>query len=266
MRSGSHEITLPQDLMHFWERVFKALHEGRSHSYMSHAKEFQEQASDRFQELGLECGDLMEKAVAKNDENSANALLSMKFMLNAAFNELGMWIALKDGEAEGAWNALIVAQGSVRCALRSHAIGKCIEGQANHLLRLEDVLFPPQVFVSSGHVVESYECTICDKEYGTCGHVVGRPYMGEMCCRRRKGIKSVDHVAFVEDPLDKRCRITDFEQDDKVRRDKLTWNEVKEDEADAEQRSKDDAEQKPKGDNMRRASVCLLRPDLEPGL
>jgi CheY-like chemotaxis protein len=62
-----------------------------------------------------------------------------------------------------------------------------MEEYALHLHNIEHIIFPSQMFVSSAHVVDHYDCSICGKEYGRCGHVVGRPYMGQFCSRIREG-------------------------------------------------------------------------------
>jgi len=68
----------------------------------------------------------------------------------------------------------------------------------------------------------SENCGICGSDYEDCGHVSGRAYMGRLCCRIVRQFASLDHVAIVEEPADKRCRVTHFSEGDK-RRNKMTW-------------------------------------------
>jgi hypothetical protein len=69
------------------------------------------------------------------------------------------------------------------------------------------VLFPPQVFTSSGLTFEYATCTICEGIYGECGHVAGKLYMGHLCGKRLVNIE-MDHSAIVDRPADKGCRVT----------------------------------------------------------
>ena len=46
-----------------------------------------------------------------------------------------------------------------------------------------------------------------------CGHVAGRLYMGQLCVKRVCEIGAADHVAFVDQPRDKGCRLTKVKRD-----------------------------------------------------
>jgi hypothetical protein len=74
---------------------------------------------------------------------------------------------------------------------------------------IEELVFPPQVFFSAGLVVQKSICSICGTEYGDCFHVVGRPYMRELCRRILTNVVP-DHVAIVNEPANKRCRGPDM--------------------------------------------------------
>jgi hypothetical protein len=176
---------------------------------MTIATELQREWMGRTQTYTSKCSEFKEQAVDAKDEEMANALLSIEFMLCAMFNELSMWVLLKEGKAKEAWHNLVVAQGAARCAMKAHRLGAAMEGYAVGLHRIEHVVFPPQRFVSSALVVSYYQCSICGGKYGDCGHVVGKPYMGELCSRVPRDIVSVDHVAWLQDndPADKRCRV-----------------------------------------------------------
>ena len=54
------------------------------------------------------------------------------------------------------------------------------------MLAIEKLIFPPQKFTSWGIVFRSRLCSICGSEYGEgdCDHLVGKPYMGEICHTR----------------------------------------------------------------------------------
>jgi hypothetical protein len=241
----------------FWDEVNNALRECRQHCYATRAREIQAGHRDGLHALAERCLALKEEAVAESDEHLANALLSIEHMLRAVFNELSMWIALKDDQASLAWDCLIVAQGDVRCALKAHPIGESVKRYADLLLLIEHVVFPEQLFVSPALLVDRYECSICGKEYGSCGHVVGRAYMGAMCSKVPKDVKHFRHVAIVlkNDPMDKRCRATStwVEGQD---RDTLTWRVIPEEPG---------SEHSPPEDGHGRLTASLLHSDQEPG-
>jgi hypothetical protein len=199
----------------------------RRHCYLPRAKEVLDECRQRLQINITKVQDLKQEAIDAAEEDAANALLGIDCLFRAIFNELTMWIALKDDRPDSAWNALVQAQAWLRSALRAHEIMQDMADYSKVLARIEHVVFPPQMFFSSAYVVGHYECSLCGKEYGTCGHVVGRAYMGEMCSRVPKDIREVDHVAVMADtdPMDKRCRSTSTEHDGH-QRDTLTWRIV----------------------------------------
>jgi hypothetical protein len=93
-----------------------------------------------------------------------------------------------------------------------------------HAQRLEDIetlIFPPQVFVSTGCIVKHQTCSICGSEYGECEHLAGRPYFGEFCAIVA-GDLEVNHVAIVKNAADKGCRITHFSVAG-GERNRMTW-------------------------------------------
>jgi len=95
------------------------------------------------------------------------------------------------------------------------------EAYANKLHLIEKLIFPPQVFFSPGFVAEESKCSICGKNYEECEHVVGRAYMGRMCCRIiTKGC--IREISIVSSPGNKRARAIRFTNGD-ITRDYMTW-------------------------------------------
>ncbi len=79
--------------------------------------------------------------------------------------------------------------------------------RSRKLERIEKLIFPPQTFLSTGLLVGSQECSICNEEYENCNHIKGKPYMGELCRCIIKDIIELNHLAIVKNPADKGCRI-----------------------------------------------------------
>lgn len=145
------------------------------------------------------------QAIETQNEEQANAAFVHCKIVAALLHHLQVWLLLKADQSLDAWNELVEAQDCLACALR-FSQSEALHKWYLELLASENLLFPPQRFVSSSHCFGSAECTICNGIYGECEHVAGRLYMGEMCLARVRDICSVDHVAVVDQPHDKGCR------------------------------------------------------------
>jgi len=215
----------------FLKEFNEVIRECEKFCFMSRGKEFQQEAIKKLTILMQKATSLKEQLIKVKDENSANTMLSLENLIDAMINELEMWIALKEGNPNKAWDFLINAQSAVRTAAQAHSIGIDLnaEGYANKLHLLEKLLFPPQMFFSPGFVIEKAECSICGKEYGECEHIVGKAYMGMMCYRKITKIKDIREVSLVEEPANKHARILQRTDDDGVTRDFMTWRRINSD-------------------------------------
>jgi hypothetical protein len=167
-------------------------------------------------------GQLKRDAVAAKDEWLANILLGYECAATFLRSSISMWILLKAERPDDAWEELISAQMAVADAVRANEGFGRLSIYADRLQFLEEALFPRQVFTSLGMVVKSRKCSICGEEYGECHHVVGRPYMGEICHTRIVEIERLDHLSFVSNPANKRMRVREF-SDEGGRRNRMTW-------------------------------------------
>jgi hypothetical protein len=162
-----------------------------------------------------------EAAKASNDENYTNVLLGCECAANALIFEIDMWVLLKESRPDEAWDALVDAEYSLLSAMRAHEGFAHLKGNLDRLHAIERLIFPPQVFLSSGMIVSSQICSICGAEYEDCEHVKGRPYMGQLC-----GVtlipSAIDHVSIVDNPANKKCRITKFSVEG-GNRNRMTW-------------------------------------------
>lgn len=196
--------------------------------FMSRGKEYQQDAVKKLATLKQKILSIKDKAIKLKDEDSANCMLSLENLIDAMIAELEMWIALKEDDPNKAWDFLINAQSTVRTSAQAHniAIDLNAEGYASKLYLLEKILFPPQMFFSPGFITIKAKCSICEKEYGECEHVVGKAYMGKMCY---KIITEADlkEISVVEDPANKNARALTFTNDG-ITRDCMTWRIVNE--------------------------------------
>jgi hypothetical protein len=191
----------------FIEAMNGLIHDAQARSFASFDAGLQQEMIDRLNATGPDLGARKRQAVADGDEPMANLVLGYECVFTCLAHELYMWIELKTGDADRAWDGLIMAQDAAIGAARAHP---GFAHLSHHLARLEafeELLFPAQVFVSSGFVVGRQVCTICEQDYDECDHVATRPYWGRFCSVRQEQL-SLDHVALVDDPASKQCRIT----------------------------------------------------------
>jgi hypothetical protein len=185
------------------------------------ASELQEAACKKLGELLKEIAAEKVMAIKDKNEDYANLLLGCECVAHALIAELRMWLLLKEEKPDAAWDQLVDAQMSSVSASQAHDGFLHLEQHYKKLLAIEHLVFPPQVFVSSGFIVRHQECSICGAEYGECQHLVGKPYMGKFCHIIARDIE-LDHVSIVEHPADKRCRVQQFDAEGGTRN-RMTW-------------------------------------------
>lgn len=139
---------------------------------------------------------------------SANRILALECVAKCWKGEIQMWIALKQGLYDNAWEHLVKAQRLARAAPRADQLGEkfSMDSRAKRLEAIEAIVFPNQVFFSPGLTAGIGICTICEERYEDCPHIKGYPYDGAFCAVRIEEIKEFDHVALVDEPADKMAR------------------------------------------------------------
>lgn len=172
------------------------------------------------------------EAIRAGNEDFANRCLGIGCLGSALYSEISMWLLLKEGNPDAAWNDLVAAQMALRDAMKSHPSFHHLEEQVERLDDIERLVFPPQMFFSMGVIARSKICSICQRAYEECEHIAGHPYWGELGGTIVADIEA-NHVAIVSRPANKLCRIVSFEVDGGGRRNKMTWKlEPKTDELD----------------------------------
>jgi hypothetical protein len=192
--------------------------------FITRAKELQLQSCAKLEELLNKTTEVKKKAILQQDEDSANAMLSFRCMIESLRSQLKMWMFLKDDDPVAAWDSLIDAQDAAQAAMRAHNLAAHMESYLARLYAIEQLVFPPQIFNSLSLIVHGTECSICHKEYGECDHLSGRPYMGEFCIRII-GESEITEGSIVENPKDKRCRVVSFTENG-ICTDRMTWRQT----------------------------------------
>jgi hypothetical protein len=202
--------------------LFNASVEGKANlSCIVRDSDLQRDALADLSALATKIEDWKKRAISEQDENHANLFLGCECVIEALSAELNLWLQLKDGQPDGAWNSLINAQMATRDAVRAHKGFSHLEARAARLVNIERVVFTEQVFLSAGLIVRRQECSICNAEYEDCNHIVGMPYMGEFCRCRLLDVEP-DHIAIVKEPANKRCRVVYFNTEG-GKRNRMTW-------------------------------------------
>lgn len=150
-----------------------------------------------------------QESIDNKNEDDANAFLSIQCALNALKANIKTFVLIKNGFPDQAWDSLISAQDYAVSAILAHPINAHLENEyCPHLEVLEKILFPPQNFMSISITTQEEICSICNKEYSECEHVSGIAYMGKFCQIIITKIKKINECSIVDNPADKKCRIT----------------------------------------------------------
>jgi hypothetical protein len=120
------------------------------------------------------------------------------------FSEYGLlWKQIASSHFSESWRTLQNAFDAIRLIKRFSNIDvSAIEDQLCDL----EILYPYKIFASMGMVVERFECSICGEDIDSfmCIHLRGELYRGTMAFGIARKILDVDHIALVEQPVDKR--------------------------------------------------------------
>ncbi len=178
--------------------------------YLSCGLELQIDAANRLADLLQQINAMLGEAIHSENESRANELCVSQMFLYGCYQFLCVWIHAKQDEMRKSWDALVDSQVAIENGLKH----RNLEGYCRflwHLAQVELVLFPAQIFTSSSIQFRMAICTICGEEYGECGHVSGRLYMGRECGMRVQDINQINHQAVVAIPKDKGCRFVSFQ-------------------------------------------------------
>lgn len=178
--------------------------------YFTRGIELQKNAIEKLGTLKKEISKEKEISIKEKDERTANGILGLELLIETYINMFKMMVQIKEEKTNEAWDSLILAQNNLHYSTMA---GKGIfefgvENIEYFLNCYENVIFPPQSFMSVGTVVEKSECSICGSEYGECNHIKGYPYMGQICVERITKIKNIREVSFVPSPASKLHRVT----------------------------------------------------------
>ncbi len=214
---------MSDDLAKFRDAFKSVTIEAFQFCFAVRAREFQVEAIEKLQSLAHDAKVVKSNLIAQELEDEANEMLCYEELIGAVSDELKMWIHLKDDDAARAWDAVAAAESHYRVALRAHDIAIELRAKQNmdRILLLQKCLFPAQVFVSAGSKGGTDICSICENDYGSCDHLVGLPYMGQLCIIRVEDAHLTE-ISIVDEPALKTARAHSFIFDG-VTRNVMTW-------------------------------------------
>ena len=191
----------------FVKEFNSSLKDAHAMCFITRDSQLQSDTIDSMLKLQSRLKNLKTEAVDQGKEDNANLLMGFEFATQTLISELRMYLLLKQEQPDSAWDELIAAQNSAIGAMRAHTGFSHLEGKVRQLEAIEELVFPPQVFLSTGVTLDEVECSICHANYQDCEHIKGKPYMGELCHLIIKKA-SLNEVSIVDNPADKRCRVT----------------------------------------------------------
>jgi len=155
--------------------------EAQKYAIFVRGRELQESAISHLDSLIAEIEVLRQASIAASDEDNANGFLALELMARGLRKEILFYVKLKDDDAGGAWDCLVACERYMRNAMRAHRVADQLSNYIARIETLQELLFPKQRFFSSGCRVELSTCSICGSPYDECEHIIGRPYMGQIC-------------------------------------------------------------------------------------
>lgn len=148
-------------------------------------------------------------AISENNDAVANHCWCLKTIYSIQNTFVTAFYEMKAGEYEAAWNNLDSADILLSGLSQNFDLG--VDSDKYHLLFIANILrqyqstFPYQYFFSRECVIKEEECSICGNKVSlrkTCGHRLGKLYMGEQCVHRVTDLE-FKAIALVTEPFDK---------------------------------------------------------------
>ena len=182
--------------------------------WITRDSELQKDAVRELDSMVTQLESIKECHIEAENEDRANLMLGLQCVVQSTMSELMMYECLRQENPGDAWDWLVGAQNSVLAAARAHeSLASWSDARHVWLFNIEGVMFPKQTFMSIGGTIDDSECSICKDDLMNCDHEPGNPYNGRFC---NEVIKKMDmaEVSLVDNPRDKRARVTSFEGKD----------------------------------------------------
>ena len=178
-----------------------------------------------------------QKVSARNEGDCAQAdfWLGEQSLLHAMAHLIEVWIDIKCGLPRRAWIHKVDSESYLRvsrCAMVSCGIAAAEDRMrrigvfSTMLASMDNTVFPPLTFASTGFTYTSASCSVCHEDLSECPHIEGRVYCGKYCTKINLKDGAFDHFARVDEPYDRRSIFLSY-VDGLVSRDELTGKVLK---------------------------------------
>lgn len=176
-------------------------------------KEIEEYLSAKNTQLEKSIGDeidiLRQDAICRRDEEKANYYWCLAQIYKIQNGFLSAINSLKNQKYEDAWRIFdctdIELSNLESNYDTAHGTDKYHMIFIGRMIKQYQILFPYCHFLSRECIIKAEECTICGQPVSlrhSCGHKVGKVYMGELCLRKVTDIE-LKALCIVTDPFDK---------------------------------------------------------------
>lgn len=120
------------------------------------------------------------------------------------------WLAIANQNFSNSWVILQDILDYLRSIKKFHEKRNLVVNFIEKQFIALESSYPYRIFCSTGFVVDYYKCSVCGNDIDSfdCAHLKGELYNGEIAYGIANKILHFDHIALVENPLDKRCVIS----------------------------------------------------------
>jgi len=152
---------------------------------------------------------LKDAARLRGDEDIANLAFLLKVYVSLLTDFIDYQGLLCVNEFSKSWSKLQDCLDCLYLLRKNFPANKKVLEISEHFLAFEK-LYPYRLFVSSEMLSSKQTCSICGRSGidPLCEHIPGEVYWGELAYVKNHGTLSLRGVAFVENPVDKRCVAT----------------------------------------------------------
>jgi len=149
------------------------------------------------------------KSISSTESVKNDIFISEQF-IKLLLHVAKYWLAITNQKFSNSWLVLQDVLDYLRSIKKFHEKRNLVVNFIEKQFIALESSYPYQLFSSTGIVVDYYKCSVCGNDIDSfgCEHLKGELYNGEVAYGIANKILHFDHVALVENPLDKRCAIS----------------------------------------------------------
>ncbi|MFC5600926.1 hypothetical protein [Deinococcus cellulosilyticus] len=193
------------------DQAFQLIESIFEYSYFSIDSGIQKEAIGYLGGLIKSIRELRNEFINENNEIRANECLDVIIYAYVCKRKLECILSLKKSNMHKAYDYLIDAQRSAEKGIEAGFQEDRYREKLNDLVKMENLLFPRQLWCSVGMINNEITCSICGLSVFDCLHISGQPYMGKLCYMKYNDVE-LEHIAVIPFgvPENKKCRTKYF--------------------------------------------------------